>query len=197
MHDWKYFYNITWCSGYPQRSSWGVPTASDELYSCSGWRPRVESKLIIESGMGIRPQDRLDDISSAQPIWLRLGRYDLMQSKPWQATSMLIIAPWKASVLQVTSKAVQLMPWLQFFIWNHLALSSNGLMICILLHECQWHHQILVLLQLACNHGYYRSLVSLGIQLKPKARILHLWFLMLALSGTWNITPSPYHRKSA
>ena len=75
--------DFTWHSGYPQRSSWGAPTASDELYSCSGWRPWVESKLIIELGMGIKPQDWLDDISSAQPTQLQVRRYDLMQSEPW------------------------------------------------------------------------------------------------------------------
>ena len=53
-------------SGYPQRSSWGAPTASDELYSCSGWRPWVEPKL-IESGMGIGPRDWPNDVSLA---WL-------------------------------------------------------------------------------------------------------------------------------
>jgi len=59
--------DFTWHSGYPQRSSWGAPTASDELYSCSGWHPWVESKLIIELGMGSKPQDWLDEhkLSSA------------------------------------------------------------------------------------------------------------------------------------
>ena len=44
--------DFTWCSGYPQRSNWGEPTASDELYSCLGWRPWVESELIIGWGWG-------------------------------------------------------------------------------------------------------------------------------------------------
>jgi len=34
---------VHWHSGYPQRSSWGVPTASDELYSCLVEGPQAES----------------------------------------------------------------------------------------------------------------------------------------------------------
>jgi len=75
---------VHWCSGYPQRSSWGEPTASDELYSCSGWRPWVESKLIIESGWGL--DLRLagwHKLGSANKTWL--GGYDLMWSEPWHS----------------------------------------------------------------------------------------------------------------
>jgi len=80
--------DFTWHSGYPQRSIWGAPTASDELYSCSGWHPQVEFKLILESGMGIRPRDRLNDVSSDRLIRLQLRRYDLMWSEPWQKDSL-------------------------------------------------------------------------------------------------------------
>jgi len=31
---WNMNTQVHWHSGYPQRSSWGVPTASDELYRC-------------------------------------------------------------------------------------------------------------------------------------------------------------------
>ena len=114
--------DFTWCSGYPQRSSWGVPTASDELYSCLCWHPWVESKL---SGMGIRPQDQPDDISSAQPIWLQLGRYDLMQSEPWHQASFCFLSPW-----EIVSTAYKLHRYLQSFV----AFSNghhDGVCVCV------------------------------------------------------------------
>ena len=49
--------DFTWHSGYPQRSSWGVPTASDELYSFLDEHPQAEFEIRIEgawrSSLGI------------------------------------------------------------------------------------------------------------------------------------------------
>jgi len=34
VNRWDMNTQVCWCSGYPERSSWGAPTVSDELYSC-------------------------------------------------------------------------------------------------------------------------------------------------------------------
>ena len=81
---WDLNTQVHWHSGYPQKSSWGVPTVSDELYSCLDEHPSVEFKIRMEPGMEIECQDQPDDVSSAWKIWPQLRRYDLTWNKPWQ-----------------------------------------------------------------------------------------------------------------
>jgi len=88
-------WDFTWCSGYPQRSSWGTPTAPGTgIYT-----PRLKWGLGLGLGFGIGGWDKLscadqpDDVSSAQMIWPWLGWYNLRGNEPWHSPP-----PWRQSV---------------------------------------------------------------------------------------------------
>jgi len=94
-------WDFTWCSSYPQRSSWGAPTVSDELYSCSDEPAWVEVWIRVR-GMWIGSRDWPDDISLGWVSrwlpklvwWNRVGqKVGVGLNKPWQCFYIMDTTP--------------------------------------------------------------------------------------------------------
>ena len=76
----------------------------------------MEFKLIIESGMGIRPRDQLNDVSSDWLIRLQLGRYNLMRSNPditkcWWTLELSLFRRSYAKLSRIEYSARDMLMW--------------------------------------------------------------------------------------